>query len=149
MASKIFQNPNLIVWISDGKFKMAAILVNFQMVSLPDFRSHLKSKPFANWPPKSRFHIPKFSELNKISAKRGTDSRFVVEANLKSLCPKSSWGSILKPQNRGYKSAKLEARIVKADFWRSDSNITRVELSPLIRPSIRPRIIPDYWVFFE
>ena len=45
------------------------------------------------------------------------------------------------------KSAKLEARIVKADFWRSDSNITQVKLSPLIRPSIRPRIIPDYQGF--
>ena len=35
----------------------------------------------------------------QISAKQGTDSRFVVEANLKSLCPKSRWGSILKSQN--------------------------------------------------
>ena len=36
----------------------------------------------------------------QISAKHGTPSRFVVKVNLKSLCPKSSQGSILKSQNR-------------------------------------------------
>ena len=36
----------------------------------------------------------------QISAKRGTDSRFILEANLKSLYPTSSRSSILKPQNR-------------------------------------------------
>ena len=40
--------------------------------------------------------------VQQISAKRGTESRFVVEANLKSLYPKSSRGSILKSQNRVY-----------------------------------------------
>ena len=29
----------------------------------------------------------------------------------------------------------------------NNENITQVELSPLIRPSIRPRIIPNYRVF--
>ena len=38
--------------------------------------------------------------IHQISAKGGTDSRFVVEANPKSLYPKLSWGSILKSQNR-------------------------------------------------
>ena len=45
--------------------------------------------------------------------------------------------------------AKLEARIVKADFCHSESNINRCELLPLIQPSIRPRIIPKYQIFFE
>ena len=31
-----------------GKYKMAAIMVGFQMVGLPDFRSHTISEPFAN-----------------------------------------------------------------------------------------------------
>ena len=93
------------------------------------------------------------SKNMQISAKQGIDSRFVVEANLKSLCPKSTRGSILKSKNRvntkheyqpGSKMVEYEARIVKVDFWRSDLNITRVELSPLIRPSIGPRIIPYY-----
>ena len=35
----------------------------------------------------------------QISAKRGTDSRFILEANLKTLQPKSSRSSILKPEN--------------------------------------------------
>ena len=78
----------------------------------------------------------------QILAKRGPDSRFVLEANLKSLCPKSSWSSILKTQNRVetmheylvsnraclYKSAKLEARIVKPESESFESNITQVEL---------------------
>ena len=35
----------------------------------------------------------------QISAKQGTDSRFVLKANLESLKPNSSRSSILKPQN--------------------------------------------------
>ena len=42
---------------------------------------------------------------------------------------------------------RVMPNFVKADFWRSDSNITRVELSTLIRPSIQPRIIPDFRLF--
>ena len=38
----------------------------------------------------------------QVSANRGPDSTFVVEANIKSLCHKSSQGSILKSQNRVY-----------------------------------------------
>ena len=87
---------------------------------------------------------------NQVSTNRGPDLTFAVEAKIKSLCHKSSRGSILKSQNRVYtkheyqpgskmveylmvfdaytnlcyeiniracnKSAKLEARIVKADF---------------------------------
>ena len=37
-----------------------------------------------------------------------------------------------------YKSAKLEAQIVKAKLVSSESIITRVELLPLIRHDIRP-----------
>ena len=40
--------------------------------------------------------------IKQISAKRGTDSRFLVKANLKIMCPKLRWGSILKSQSRVY-----------------------------------------------
>ena len=70
-------NPDFLVWISNGpvfqwlkpdhlksdlqkvqistsKYKMLAILVGFQMVGLPDIRSHLKSRPICKstsfWP---------------------------------------------------------------------------------------------------
>ena len=87
---------------------------------------------------------------NQILAKRGTDSRFVVEANLKSLCPKWSRGLILKSQNcvsTKHEYQPSSKMVEYTDFWRSDLNITRVELSFLIQPSIRLRIIPDYLVF--
>ena len=35
----------------------------------------------------------------QVSANQGPDSTFAVEANINSLCPKSSRGSILKSQN--------------------------------------------------
>ena len=38
------------VRISYRKYKMEVILVSFQMVGLPVFRSHSKSRPFANQP---------------------------------------------------------------------------------------------------
>ena len=38
--------------------------------------------------------------FGQISAKRGTNSRFVLEANLKSLYPRSSRSSIMKTKNR-------------------------------------------------
>ena len=44
----------------------------------------------------------------QISAKHVTHSRFVAEVNLKSLCPKSSQGSILKSQNRVYKKHEYQ-----------------------------------------
>ena len=37
--------------------------------------------------------------FGQILAERGTDSRFVLKANIKSLYPKSSRNSILKTQN--------------------------------------------------
>ena len=40
--------------------------------------------------------------IKQISVKQGTDSRFVVKANIKSLCPKSTRGSILKSENCDY-----------------------------------------------
>ena len=104
----------------------------------------------------------------QVSANRGPDSTFPVKVNIKSMCPKSSWATkivftrstntspvrkwsslLLNHNIRACinKSAKLEAWIVKANFWRSDSYITWVELSPLIRPNTRPRIIPDFWGF--
>ena len=54
MTSKIvttIQNPGFMVRISNGKCKMVAILVSFQMIGVPDFRSHLKSRPLVNQPP--------------------------------------------------------------------------------------------------
>ena len=48
-----------------------------------------------------------------------------------------------------YKSAKVEARIVKAEFLSAVSNITRVELYPLIRLGICTRVIAEYRVFSE
>ena len=38
----------------------------------------------------------------QVLVNRGPDSTFAVEANIKSLCRKSSQGSILKSQNRVY-----------------------------------------------
>ena len=38
----------------------------------------------------------------QVSANRGPDSTFAIKANIKSLCPKLSRGSILKSQNRVY-----------------------------------------------
>ena len=64
-------------------------------------------------------------ECGQISAKQGTDSRFVLEANLKTLRSRSSRSLILKTQNRvqskhDYKPSsnllEYEVRIVKADF---------------------------------
>ena len=37
-----------LIRISNGKYKMEAILFSFWMVGLPDFRTHLKSKPLAD-----------------------------------------------------------------------------------------------------
>ena len=42
------------------------------------------------------------SDKKQVSANRGPDLTFAIEANIKSLCPKLSWGSILKSQNRVY-----------------------------------------------
>ena len=53
---------------------------------------------------------------DQISAKRGTKLRFVVEANLKSLCPKSSRGSILKSQNHVYTKHKYQPSSKMVDY---------------------------------
>ena len=70
----------------------------------------------------------------QVSANRVPDLTFAVEGNIKSLCPKSSRGSILNRLHEARiparfengdsiniqacinKSAKLEAQIVKANF---------------------------------
>ena len=63
--NKIIQNPNILVWISNGFRQNGSHLCGYQMVGLPDFNSYLKSGPFANrhfltiWnPDASRFKIP-------------------------------------------------------------------------------------------
>ena len=40
--------------------------------------------------------------VNQVSANLSPDSTFAIKANIKSLCPKLSRGSILKSQNRVY-----------------------------------------------
>ena len=63
--------------------------------------------------------LPDFTSRTKqISAKRGTDSRFDLEENLKSLYPRSSRSSIMKKQNR----AKLKQEYKPS----SNSSITRL-----------------------
>ena len=42
--------PDWMVQISNDQYKMAAILVGFQMVGRLEFKSHSKSRPFANQP---------------------------------------------------------------------------------------------------
>ena len=44
------QNPDIFVWISNGFWQNGSNLSGFQMVGLPDFRSHSKSRPFATQP---------------------------------------------------------------------------------------------------
>ena len=45
--------------------------------------------------------LSKIKSLRQISAKRGTDSSFVVEANIIALLPKSSRSQLVKMMNRG------------------------------------------------
>ena len=54
-----------------------------------------KHQPFAN----SRNYMMPINTY-QILVNQGPDSTFVIEANIKSLCPKLSRGSILKTQNR-------------------------------------------------
>ena len=43
-------NPDFFVWISNSVWQNGGHLSGFQMVGLPDFRSHSKSRPFATQP---------------------------------------------------------------------------------------------------
>ena len=92
------------------------------------------------------------------SANRGPDSRFVFEANIKTMWPKSSRSLILITLNGVYtkhksqpgsKSGEYHHAYTKADFWSSNSNITWVKSLTLIWSSIPPPIKDNLRVIFE
>ena len=69
--------------------------------------------------------------MRQILAKRGANSKFVVEANHKPLVSKFNQSLILLFQIRAsvrpclMVSIKHEPQIVKAEFWSSNSNFIR------------------------
>ena len=64
--------------------------------------------------------------LFQILAKRGPDSRFVLEANLKSLCPRSSRSSIFKTQNRVQAKHEYKASSNSLEYYRSYTNTIHI-----------------------
>ena len=57
--------------------------------------------------------------VDQIWAKLGTDSRFVLEANLKSLYPRSSRSSIVKAQNRDQSTHNYKPGAKSLEYHRS------------------------------
>ena len=62
-----------------------------------------------------------FKHGEQISAMRGTDSRFVLEANLKSLYPRSSQSSNLKTQNRDQSKHEYKPSSNPLEYQNTDS----------------------------
>ena len=50
LKTKMFQNPDVFVWISNGVWQNGGHLFGFQMFGLPDFRSYSKSRPYSTQP---------------------------------------------------------------------------------------------------
>ena len=50
LKTKMFQNPDVFVWISNGVWQNGGHLFGFQMFGLPDFRSYSKSRQFSTQP---------------------------------------------------------------------------------------------------
>ena len=50
----------------------------------------------------NRIYLKFLKAFIQVSGNQGPDSTFAIEANIKSMYLKSSWGLILKSQNRVY-----------------------------------------------
>ena len=104
---------------------------------------------------KNSICITNYSGTQQISAKWGPDSRLVLEANLKIMCPRLSRSSILKTQNRVQAKHEYKPGSNSLKYYRSWLFFPKIRvhlclhLQPPIRRDIRTQIIPNEWVFFQ
>ena len=83
----------------------------YHLVPKSPRQSHFKSSGRVSWQKLKFNHGSKFHLVISCiqeSANRGPDSTFAFEANINSLCPELSRGSILKSQNRLYTKHKYQ-----------------------------------------